>query len=215
MLLRLWKSEPVSLVVDCHYAIAAAAAFDSTPWWCWVLRTGLREAEPVAVAVRPRNSWIHGRVIFLWIRFMGELSSCGLACSWVSTAPRNRRFIPYSRRKKAKGQHDWSGDLWTWTAIDRDSKLLLAWVTGDRGADEARYLMSQLEERIKGKIRLTTDGWHLYADAISWAGMSRKNLEYAKIVKVFAGVKDYPTDPDSRRNRLQRVGDDVGARGPG
>ncbi len=109
----------------------------------------------------------------------------------------------YSRRKRAKGQHDWSGDLWTWTAIDRDSKLLIAWVTGDRGAGEARYLMSQLKERIKGKIRLTTDGYWPYPDAISWAGIDRRDLEYAKIVKVFAGVKNYPTDPDSRRNRYK------------
>ena len=109
----------------------------------------------------------------------------------------------YSRRKNAKGQHDWSGDLWTWTAIDRDSKLLIAWVTGGRGMGEATYLMSQLKERIKGKIRLATDGHTPYADAIFNTGISRKDLEYAKIVKVFAGVRDYPTDPDSRRNRYK------------
>ena len=101
----------------------------------------------------------------------------------------------FSRNPSFK-EHDWSGDLWTWTAMDRDSKLLISWVTGERSLHEGTWLMADLRKRIKGKIRMATDGFNVYLRAIFEAGISRKDVEYARLVKVYAGVKDYGDDPD-------------------
>ena len=108
-------------------------------------------------------------------------------------------------RRPSKKDLDWSGDLWTWTAIDRDSKLLISWVTGGRGKAEGVRLMTDLKERIKGKIKLTTDGYIAYVDAVSEAGISRKDLEYVRLVKVYGGVVDDPSNPNAYKESVMDV----------
>src|ERR1017187_3925100 len=50
------------------------------------------------------------------------------------------------------------GDVWTWTAIDPQSKLIVSWLVGGRDAGSAREFMHDLAERLANRVQLTTDG---------------------------------------------------------
>jgi IS1 family transposase len=74
-----------------------------------------------------------------------------------------------SREKKAQG---W-GDVWTWTAIDPDSKLVPCWFVGQRDAGCAYHFMHDLAERLSNRVQLTTDGHKAYLSAVEgclWLG---------------------------------------------
>jgi IS1 family transposase len=62
-----------------------------------------------------------------------------------------------------------AGDCWTWTAIDADTKLIISYMLGDRGASTARDFMQDVAGRISNRIQLTTDGHRVYADAVEQA----------------------------------------------
>jgi IS1 family transposase len=64
-----------------------------------------------------------------------------------------------------KIQQGW-GDIWTWTAIDADSKLIVSYRLGQRGADTANTFMQDVASRLANRIQLTTDGHRVYADAV-------------------------------------------------
>jgi IS1 family transposase len=61
------------------------------------------------------------------------------------------------------------GDVWTWTALCADTKLICSWQTGTRGASTAYALMHDLEGRLSNRIQLTTDGHRVYLDAVESA----------------------------------------------
>jgi IS1 family transposase len=67
-----------------------------------------------------------------------------------------------SAEQMAKG----AGDVWTWTAIDDDTKLIVSYMLGDRGAGTAKAFMQDVAGRIANRMQLTTDGHHVYADAV-------------------------------------------------
>lgn len=58
------------------------------------------------------------------------------------------------------------GSIWTWKAIDADSKLVISYMIGNRGADTAKAFMLDVASRISNRIQLTTDGHRVYADAV-------------------------------------------------
>lgn len=57
------------------------------------------------------------------------------------------------------------GDIWTWTALCADTKLMVSWLVGDRTAETAAYFMCDLAERLSSRIQLSTDGNRMYANA--------------------------------------------------
>ena len=59
---------------------------------------------------------------------------------------------------RAKAAPEGAGDVWTWVAIDADTKLIPSWLVGDRGLGSAYTLMHDLAERVAHRIQLTTDG---------------------------------------------------------
>lgn len=59
-----------------------------------------------------------------------------------------------------------AGSVWTWTALDADSKQIISYTLGDRGADTALAFMRDVASRISNRIQLTTDGHKVYADAV-------------------------------------------------
>ena len=66
------------------------------------------------------------------------------------------------------------GDVWTWTAIDAQTKLIVSYTLGQRGAETAHALMQQdVASRISNRIQLATDGHRVYADAVEQAFGSR------------------------------------------
>ena len=64
---------------------------------------------------------------------------------------------------KATGQ---AGDVWTWTAIDADTKLIAAWTVGDRSSATAKPFIQNLASRLSNRVQLTTDGHKAYQGAI-------------------------------------------------
>jgi IS1 family transposase len=75
------------------------------------------------------------------------------------------------------------GDVWTWTALCADTKLICSWKIGTRGAATAYALMHDLAGRLANRIQLTTDGHRVYADAVESAFGSE--IDYAMLVKVY------------------------------
>jgi IS1 family transposase len=76
-----------------------------------------------------------------------------------------------------------AGDVWTWTAIDRDSKMMLAFEVGDRSAETAREFMFDLADRLASRVQLTTDGQGAYLKAVGDAFAA--DIDYAMLVKIY------------------------------
>ena len=62
-----------------------------------------------------------------------------------------------------------AGDVWTWVAIDADTKLVPSWLIGDRSADTANVFVADLASRINNRVQITTDGHRPYLQAIEGA----------------------------------------------
>ena len=76
-----------------------------------------------------------------------------------------------------------AGDIWLWVAIDADSKLVLSYRLGDRGAGTAYEFMQDVAARLRHRIQLTSDGHRVYLDAVESAfGM---DIDYAMLQKVY------------------------------
>lgn len=73
------------------------------------------------------------------------------------------------------------GDVWTWTAIDADSKLAISWLVGGRDSGYAYEFMSDVAGRVDGRVQVTTDGHGAYLNAVPDAfGF---DVDYAQLVK--------------------------------
>jgi IS1 family transposase len=94
-----------------------------------------------------------------------------------------------------------AGSVWTWTAIDADSKLVLSYLCGERDASWACKFMEDLASRVTTRIQITTDGHRAYAEAVEGAfGM---DVDYAMLIKLYGA----PTDsPDTRYSPAQCIG---------
>lgn len=89
-----------------------------------------------------------------------------------------QKNVPLEKR----GQFGY-GDVWTWTALCADTKLICSWKIGTRGATTAYALMHDLAARLANRIQLTTDGHRVYADAVESAFGS--DIDYAMLVKLY------------------------------
>ena len=77
------------------------------------------------------------------------------------------------------------GDVWTWTALDRDTKLLIAYEVGDRSGATAREFIADLRNRLANRVQLTTDGHKVYLEAVDNAfGIA---VDFAQLIKIYGG----------------------------
>ena len=75
------------------------------------------------------------------------------------------------------------GDVWTWTALDADSKLMICWSVATRDGGAACDFIADLKSRLANRVQLTTDGAKVYLQAAEDAfGM---DVDYAMLVKVY------------------------------
>ena len=81
-----------------------------------------------------------------------------------------------------------AGDVWTWAAIDADTKLIPSWLVGGRDGVSARLFISDLRSRIAGRFQLSSDGFQAYVTAIERA--FEGHIDYAQIVKIFGSPVD-------------------------
>ena len=88
----------------------------------------------------------------------------------------------------AKAAPDGAGDVWTWTALDADSKLIVGYLVGGRDAEYANAFMLDVAERLTRRVQLTTDGHRAYLEAVE--GAFGADVDYAQLVKMFGAVPD-------------------------
>lgn len=100
----------------------------------------------------------------------------------------------YSKEKNVpsdkKGQFGY-GDIWTWTAIDADTKLVPAWFVGNRDGETAKIFIEDLKSRLKNRVQLTSDGHKAYLEAVEQAFGCE--IDYAMLVKL------YGTEPEGEK----------------
>jgi IS1 family transposase len=87
-----------------------------------------------------------------------------------------------NRSQEERGTYG-RGDVWTWTALDRETKLVPCWHVGLRNADDAGAFIADLSDRLQGIPQITTDGLKVYISAI------KENfgelVDYAQLVKIY------------------------------
>lgn len=76
------------------------------------------------------------------------------------------------------------GDVWTWVAIDADSKLIVSYLVGKRSAEYASKFIADLASRLANRIQLTTDGHKAYLQAVE--GAFGADIDYAMLEKIYA-----------------------------
>jgi IS1 family transposase len=112
----------------------------------------------------------------------------------------------YAKEKNvagAKAPANGAGDVWTWTALDADTKLIVAYYVGDRSGQSAIAIMDDLRARLANRVQLTTDGHKAYLEAVE--GAFGGDVDYAQLVKL------YGSTPDSTKGRYSPA-ECIGAR---
>lgn len=90
----------------------------------------------------------------------------------------------YSKQKNVpEGMEGAAGDVWTWTAICADTKLVPSWMVGSRDSDCANVFISDLAERMASRIQLTSDGHKPYLQAVE--GAFGNDVDYAMLQKIY------------------------------
>jgi|HubBroStandDraft_6_1064221.scaffolds.fasta_scaffold270016_2 hypothetical protein len=75
------------------------------------------------------------------------------------------------------------GDVWTWTALCADTKLMVSWLVGGRDAEYANAFVKDVAERVAGRIQVTSDGHAAYLEAVE--GAFGAAVDYAQLVKIY------------------------------
>ena len=84
---------------------------------------------------------------------------------------------------KAKAAPERAGDVWTWTALDSQSKMILSYLVGGRDAEYALEFMDDLRGRLANRVQLTTDGHKPYLQAVEESFGA--DIDYAMLVKIY------------------------------
>jgi IS1 family transposase len=80
------------------------------------------------------------------------------------------------------------GDVWTWVAIDADTKLVPCWLVGERSYEDAEFFIQDLASRLRHRVQLTTDGLRLYVLAVDRA--FRGDIDYAQLRKIYGSPRE-------------------------
>jgi IS1 family transposase len=80
------------------------------------------------------------------------------------------------------------GDVWTWTALDPDSKLMITWLVGERDGAYATEFMGDVASRLRSRVQLTTDGHMAYLNAVEDAFGTE--VDYAMLVKIYGQPRE-------------------------
>lgn len=129
------------------------------------------------------------------------LAEVGEACHWYQD--KNLRNLNCQRiqcdeiwafiskkQRNVKDDDDTSevGDVWTWTSICADTKLVPSFLVGQRDAEYAKAFMDDLASRLSHRVQLTTNGHKAYLEAVESAFGA--DIDYAMLVKIFGGVPE-------------------------
>jgi IS1 family transposase len=99
----------------------------------------------------------------------------------------------YSKQKNIPEQYQdmfGYGDVWTWVAMDADTKLVPAWLIGGRDAGWATAFMQDLAKRLRHRVQLTSDGHKAYLSAVEDAFGG--DIDYATLIKMYGVERKEP-----------------------
>ena len=95
----------------------------------------------------------------------------------------------HSKAKNVPAEHEGEfgyGDVWTWTAICADTKLVPSWLIGDRSGETAEIFMRDLASRLANRVQLTTDGHRAYLQAVE--AVFGADIDYAMLHKIYGAA---------------------------
>jgi IS1 family transposase len=104
-------------------------------------------------------------------------------------------FVGKKARSVQRGDSKEVGDVWTWCAIDADTKLVPTFMVADRSQAAADAFVADVASRMAYRVQISTDGFYAYTDAMqkSFGG----DVDYGKIIKVYGthefGERRYST----------------------
>ncbi|MFN2588243.1 MAG: IS1 family transposase [Actinomycetota bacterium] len=112
----------------------------------------------------------------------------------------------YAKQKNVPEEHADEfgyGDVWTWTAICADTKVVPCWLVGDRTFEDARDFVHDLSTRLRNRIQLTTDGHRAYLNAVE--EVFGADIDYAQLHKIY---KKETKPADTRYSPAKCIGID-------
>lgn len=103
----------------------------------------------------------------------------------------------YSKQKNVPDEHIGTfgyGDVWTWTAICADTKLVPSWLVGERTTDDAWTFLSDLQGRLAERVQITSDGLKIHVQAVDLAFGTE--VDFAQLHKIYG-----PADGTTHQER--------------
>jgi IS1 family transposase len=101
----------------------------------------------------------------------------------------------HSKQRNVPEEHEGEfgyGDVWTWTCIDADSKLVPSWLVGLRDSRDCYYFLADLKSRLRNRVQLTSDGHAPYLRVIEPL-FGADGIDFAQLIKMYgAGGNDSP-----------------------
>jgi IS1 family transposase len=97
----------------------------------------------------------------------------------------------YAKQKNvpiAKAAPEGAGDIWTWTAIDADTKLIPSWYVGARDGAAAQHFIGDLAARLASRVQLTSDGHKPYLEAVEQSFGA--DIDYAMLIKIYGEASE-------------------------
>jgi len=126
-------------------------------------------------------------------RVLRDLTSTRIQCDEIwSFIHAKAKNVPEEHR----GEFGY-GDVWTWTAIDPDTKLVPTWLVGMREIGDAHAFIGDLGSRLANRVQITTDGHKPYLEAIE-AEFGR-DVDYAQLIKSYGVERSEDASPTARR----------------
>ncbi len=97
----------------------------------------------------------------------------------------------YAKQKNvagAKAAPDGAGDVWTWVALDADTKFVASYFVGGRDGECAMWFIDDLRSRLANRVQLTSDGHRAYLEAVE--GAFGADVDYAQLVKIYGASSE-------------------------
>jgi IS1 family transposase len=104
-----------------------------------------------------------------------------------------QKNVPHSKRGEA-------GDIWTWTALDPDTKIVPTFRVGPRDLQEAQLFMADVKSRLRHRVQLTTDAFRPYLRAVEDA--FEGDVDYAQLVKLYGSTGSKRKGGDAKYSPL-------------
>ncbi len=109
----------------------------------------------------------------------------------------------FGRALGARKEQRWA-DVWTWSALCPDSKIIPCWFIGDRSANSAYHFMHDLAPRLASRVQMTTDGHRAYLEAVEDAFGG--DIDFAQLIKIYGNQNGNGVPAEVRYSPAQCMG---------